>query len=144
MLREPDWARRSVDVGRRAFDQAGPGQQRSRQHRLNLPDPKRVEVANTGQPDLGAQPETVSDRETMLDQPDAIHVLRDERPSNVVREIVTRVEAEHDPARSHARSVTTERENLLVRSICGHSEVDDLEALPGREALQNPLEHCAV
>ena len=104
----------------------------------------RVEVADTGQRDLGAQPEAVADREVMLDQPDAIRVLREKGQSDVVREIVTRVEPEHDPARSHARTVTAKREHLLMRSVRGDCQVDDLEALPGHEALQGPLEHCAV
>src|SRR2546422_2402602 len=144
LLSDPEWARHPLHEGGWGLEQTCLTKQRSREQRFDLRYRQCVEVADAGQPDLGAQPETPAERETMFGQPDSTGVFRDERPPNVVREVVTRIEPEYYPAGPHARAVTPKREHLLVRSVRRDREVDDLETSVGQEALQIPPEHRSV
>src|SRR5262249_2451458 len=101
-------------------------------------------MTDASQPDLGTEPETLAERETMLGQADAIRAFGDERQSDVVRELVSRGEPRHDPARLPARTVPPKRQHLLVRPVRRDRQVDDLETAVGQEPLQSALQHLAV
>src|SRR5262249_20983764 len=131
LLRDPERSRFSLEGGRYGLDHAGLAHQLSRSQSFDPPDHEGVKVATACQPDFGAEPEAVADRESVLDQLDAVRTVRHERQSDVVREIVPRVEPEHDPARSHAGAVAPQREHLLVRSVRRDRQVHDLEASAG-------------
>src|SRR5262249_19680169 len=107
-------------------------------------EPRRrqdVEMTSTGQPDLRAQPEAFRERKPVLDQSDGIPILRDEGQTNVVREVITRIEPEHHHAGSKARTISPKREDLLVRSVGRDREIDDLEPSTRHEALQLSTEN---
>src|SRR5262249_57286982 len=101
LVRDPEGSRFSLEGGRYGLDHAGLAHQLSRSQSFDPPDREGVEVATACQPDFGAEPEAVADRESVLDQLDTVRTVRHERQSDLVREILSPVETPTAPPRSH-------------------------------------------